>query len=132
MPDADATPGKGFAPDVPQETPGFFLKGSAHLGWGMKSRLSSIFDPESGRTVMLAFDHGYIMGPTSGIERLDLAIPPLVPYADTLMCTRGGLVSCIPPESRSRRSTPPYRPSYTTCSKERAPWTQRSGSLPFR
>jgi 3-hydroxy-5-phosphonooxypentane-2,4-dione thiolase len=89
---------KNFAVDVPAETHGFFLKGSAHLGWGMKNRLSRIFDPRSGRTVMLAFDHGYIMGPTSGIERMDLVIPHLAPHADCLMCTRGALASCIPPE----------------------------------
>jgi 3-hydroxy-5-phosphonooxypentane-2,4-dione thiolase len=90
---------KNFHADVPQESPGFFLKGSAHLGWGMKNRLSRIFNPVSGRTVMLAFDHGYIVGPTTGLERLDLAIPPLIPYADCLMCTRGAIQSCIPPES---------------------------------
>lgn len=28
---------------------------------------------------MLAFDHGYIMGPTAGLERIDLVIPPLIP-----------------------------------------------------
>jgi putative autoinducer-2 (AI-2) aldolase len=92
--------GKSFAVDVPQETPGFFLKGSAHLGWGMKNRLSRIFDPTSGRTVMLAFDHGYIVGPTSGLERMDLAIPPLIPHADCLMCTRGAILTCMPPEMR--------------------------------
>ncbi len=103
MPDADPSQGKagaGFAVDVPATDRGFFLKGSAHLGWGMQNRLSRIFDPQSGRTVMLAFDHGYIMGPTSGLERLDLAIPPLIPHADCLMCTRGALQSCMPPEAR--------------------------------
>jgi putative autoinducer-2 (AI-2) aldolase len=101
MADADLAQGgegKSFAPDVPQKTPGFFLKGSAHLGWGMKNRLSRIFDPKSGRTVMLAFDHGYIVGPTSGLERMDLAIPPLIPHADCLMCTRGAILTCMPPE----------------------------------
>jgi len=91
---------KNFHTDVPVETAGFYLKGSAHLPWGMKDRLSRIFNPASGRTVMLAFDHGYIMGPTSGLERIDLAIPPLIPYADCLMCTRGAIQSCIPPASR--------------------------------
>jgi len=102
MPDADtskkAAKEKNFAVDTPQETPGFFLKGAAHLGWGMKNRLSRIFNPTSGKTVMLAFDHGYIMGPTSGIERMDLVIPPLMPHVDCLMCTRGALKTCIPPE----------------------------------
>lgn len=96
--DKSAGPAKDFSVDVPMETPGFFLKGSAHLNWGMKNRLSRIFNPKSGKTVMLAFDHGYIMGPTSGLERIDLSIPPLLPYTDCLMCARGALRSCIPPE----------------------------------
>ena len=49
---------------------------------------------------MLAFDHGYFMGPTSGIERMDLRIPPLIPHIDVLMCTRGALRTCIPPETQ--------------------------------
>jgi putative autoinducer-2 (AI-2) aldolase len=48
---------------------------------------------------MLAFDHGYFQGPTTGLERIDLNIVPLVPYADALMATRGALRACIPPES---------------------------------
>jgi len=96
--DKSAGPAKDFSIDVPMETPGFFLRGSAHLNWGMKNRLSRIFNPKSGRAVMLAFDHGYIMGPTSGLERIDLSIPPLLPYTDCMMCARGALRSCIPPE----------------------------------
>jgi len=104
MPDADdktkaAQKEKDFAVDVPMQTPGFFLKGAAHLDWGMKNRLSRIFNPRTGRTLMLAFDHGYIMGPTSGIERMDLRIPPLIPHVDCLMCTRGALRTCMPPET---------------------------------
>ncbi|MCP4642541.1 MAG: 3-hydroxy-5-phosphonooxypentane-2,4-dione thiolase [bacterium] len=102
MPDADKSKSaqdKDFGIGIPMETPGFFLKGSAHLNWGMKNRLSRIFNPKSGRTVMLAFDHGYIMGPTSGIERVDLTIPPLIPHVDCLMCARGVLRSCIQPET---------------------------------
>lgn len=78
---------------------GFFLKGMEHCDWGMKDRLSRIFDVNTGKTVMLAFDHGYIMGPTSGLERLDLKILPLIEYADSLMCTRGALRSVVPPTS---------------------------------
>ncbi len=90
---------KDFQTGVPMQTPGFFLRGSAHLDWGVKNRLSRIFNSKTGRTVMLAFDHGYIMGPTSGLERMDLAIPPLIPFVDCLMCTRGGLRACVPPEA---------------------------------
>lgn len=74
----------------------FHVKGASSLGWGMKDRLSRIFNPATGRTVMLAFDHGFIMGPTSGLERIDLSIVPLVRYADCLMCTRGILQTSIP------------------------------------
>jgi putative autoinducer-2 (AI-2) aldolase len=98
MADLDAVKqSKEFHADVPQKTEGFFLKGSNAYDWGMKNRLARIFDPESGNTVMLAFDHGYFQGPTTGLERVDLSINPLIPYADTLMLTRGILRSIIPP-----------------------------------
>jgi putative autoinducer-2 (AI-2) aldolase len=83
---------------VPIEKKAFFLKGLDNYDWGIKDRMSRIFDSKSGNTVMLAFDHGYIMGPTSGLERIDLGIIPLTEYADCLMCTRGVLRSCVPPE----------------------------------
>ncbi|MFH1490296.1 MAG: 3-hydroxy-5-phosphonooxypentane-2,4-dione thiolase [Pseudomonadota bacterium] len=98
MPDMDEMKeGKKYHADTPQETEGFFLKGSNSLDWGMKNRLARIFNPESGRTVMLAVDHGYFQGPTTGLERIDLNILPLVPHADTLMLTRGILRSIVPP-----------------------------------
>jgi 3-hydroxy-5-phosphonooxypentane-2,4-dione thiolase len=100
MPDPsgkDKANDKNFGIGIPVETPGFFLEGGSHLDWGMKNRLSRIFNPKTGRTLMLAFDHGYIMGPTSGIERMDLQIPPLIPHIDCLMCTRGALRTCIDP-----------------------------------
>jgi len=90
---------KNFHVDVPMKTEGFFLRGSNALDWGMKNRLSRIFNPATGRTVMLAFDHGYLMGPTTGLERLDLNIAPLLPQIDCLMCTRGALRTCIGPET---------------------------------
>jgi putative autoinducer-2 (AI-2) aldolase len=97
MADADTASAKSYKVNVPAPSQPFFLKGSDNLDWGMKNRLSNIFSPESGRTVMLAFDHGYFLGPTSGLERIDLDIVPLTPFADTLMLTRGILRSCIPP-----------------------------------
>lgn len=84
---------------IPVKKSAFFLKGLDHLDWGMKDRLSRIFNPKSGNTVMLAFDHGYIMGPTSGLERMDLTITPLIEHADCIMCTRGALRSIVPPTS---------------------------------
>ncbi|MFS0868174.1 3-hydroxy-5-phosphonooxypentane-2,4-dione thiolase [Microbacterium sp. 179-B 1A2 NHS] len=78
---------------------GFHLKGQAGQDWGMRARLSRVFDPADGKTVMLAFDHGYFQGPTSGLERLDRSILPLVPQADALMCTRGALRTTIPADT---------------------------------
>ena len=98
MPDVDdLKEGKKYFSGTPQKTEGFFLKGSNSLEWGMKNRLARIFNPVSGHTVMLAFDHGYIMGPTSGLERMDLTIVPLIEHADCIMCTRGALRTLVPP-----------------------------------
>lgn len=83
--------------DVPFENETYGLRGSNSLDWGTKNRLANIFNPDSNRTVMLAVDHGYFMGPTSGLERIDVTIVPLLRYADTLMCTRGILRTTIPP-----------------------------------
>jgi putative autoinducer-2 (AI-2) aldolase len=66
----------------------------------MKNRLARVFNPASGRTVMLAVDHGYFQGPTSGLERIDLSIVPLLPQCDALFCTRGILRSVIPADTQ--------------------------------
>jgi 3-hydroxy-5-phosphonooxypentane-2,4-dione thiolase len=98
MPDTDnIKESKQFYPDVPMKASAFFLRGSNALDWGMQNRLARIFSPKTGRTVMLAFDHGYFQGPTTGLERIDLSIVPLAPYADALMVTRGALRTSIPP-----------------------------------
>ena len=91
MPEADTSKAeKNFYTDVPQQNEAFFLKGSNAYDWGMKNRLARIFDSTSGKTVMLAFDHGYFQGPTTGLERPDITILPLAPHADALMLTRDG------------------------------------------
>jgi len=69
------------------------------MDWGMKNRLSKIIKPKDGHTVMLAVDHGYFMGPTTGLEKLDEMVKPLLPYADVLMPTRGGLRNYIPADT---------------------------------
>jgi 3-hydroxy-5-phosphonooxypentane-2,4-dione thiolase len=97
MPEVDVKETKEYYLDIAQTCQPFFLKGSGALDWGMQNRLARIFRPESGRTVMLAIDHGYYQGPTSGLERVDVNIVPLCPYADALMLTRGILRSVIPP-----------------------------------
>ena len=88
---------KEYYLDIPQKSESFFLKGLNALDWGMQNRLARIFNPKTGRTVMLAFDHGYFQGATTGLERIDVKIMPLAPYADTLMLTRGILRSIVPP-----------------------------------
>lgn len=100
MPDLDdVKETKNYYADIPQKSEAFFLKGANSLDWGMKNRLARIFNPDSGRTVMLAIDHGYFQGPTTGLERIDVSILPLVPHADTLMLTRGILRTLIPPST---------------------------------
>jgi 3-hydroxy-5-phosphonooxypentane-2,4-dione thiolase len=67
------------------------------MDWGMKNRISKIIKPRDGKTVMLAVDHGYFMGPTTGLENIKIMVDPLLRYADTLMLTRGGLRNYIDP-----------------------------------
>lgn len=65
------------------------------MSWGLENRLSRIIRPEDNRTVMLAVDHGYFLGPTTGLEVPCESVGPLAPYADTLMLTRGMLRTSI-------------------------------------
>jgi putative autoinducer-2 (AI-2) aldolase len=67
------------------------------MSWGMKNRLSRIIKPQDGRAVMLAVDHGYFLGPTSGLEEPRKTIEPLLPYADSIMLTRGVLRTSVDP-----------------------------------
>ena len=94
---------KEYYLNVPFRQEGFYVKGAANSDWGMKNRLAHLFDPKSGNTVMLAFDHGYIMGPTSGLERIDVVIPPLIPHVNVLMGTWGVLRSCIDPAMQTAK-----------------------------
>jgi len=65
------------------------------MDWGLKNRIAQIIKPDTGRTVMLAVDHGYFLGPTSGLEVPAKTIKPLLPYADALMLTRGVLRTSV-------------------------------------
>ena len=67
------------------------------MDWGMRNRLARVIKPQTGRTVMLAIDHGYFQGPTTGLEQPAGTIRPLVPYADALMLTRGVLRTSVDP-----------------------------------
>ncbi len=63
----------------------------------MKNRLSRIIRAGSGRCVMLAVDHGYFQGPTTGLSNLGKTVEPLLHYADALMITRGAVRNWIDP-----------------------------------
>ncbi len=67
------------------------------MDWGLANRLARILRPDTGRTVMLAVDHGYFQGPTTGLEEPGATVAPLLPHADSLMLTRGVLRACVPP-----------------------------------
>jgi len=89
--------GKEFHLDTPPLKMDFHVKGMDNADWGMKDRLSRIFNPKSGNALILAFDHGYIMGAATGLERLDILIPSLAEDIDVFMATRGALRTCVPP-----------------------------------
>ena len=65
------------------------------MDWGLQNRLARIIKPHSGRGVMLAVDHGYFLGPTERLEVPRKTIQPLLPYADSLMLTRGVLRTSV-------------------------------------
>jgi 3-hydroxy-5-phosphonooxypentane-2,4-dione thiolase len=88
---------KEFHLNVPPLKMDYHIKGMDNADWGMKDRMSRIFNPKSGNTLMLAFDHGYIMGASTGLERLDILIPQLAEDIDVFMATRGALRTCVPP-----------------------------------
>jgi len=68
------------------------------MDWGMQNRLAKIIHPKDGRCLMLAVDHGYFLGPTERLEVPRRAINPLLPYADSLMLTRGILRTSVDPK----------------------------------
>ncbi|HGY2888448.1 TPA: 3-hydroxy-5-phosphonooxypentane-2,4-dione thiolase [Morganella morganii] len=92
----DIRDGKDFGLNTPQKNTLYTLKGCGSLDWGMQSRLARIFNLQDNKTVMLAFDHGYFQGPTTGLERIDINIAPLFEHTDVLMCTRGILRAQVP------------------------------------
>jgi len=69
------------------------------MDFGIKNRLSRIFKPKTGKTVMLAVDHGYFQGPTTGLKDLKSTVTPLVSHADCIFITRGMLRTSIDPRS---------------------------------
>ena len=71
---------KIYFEDIPQRRSPFDLKGLDNVDWGMKDRLSKIFNPIDNRSLMLAFDHGYFMGSTRGLERVDISIQDIAKH----------------------------------------------------
>lgn len=69
------------------------------MDWGMKNRFSRIIRPNDGRCVMLAVDHGYFLGPTERLEVPYKTIKPLLPFADSIMLTRGILRTSVNPST---------------------------------
>jgi len=65
----------------------------------MKNRLTRIFNQNSSKSVMLAVDHGYFQGPTTGLKNPRETISPLLPYSDCLFVTRGILRNCVSPSA---------------------------------
>lgn len=71
------------------------------MDWGMQNRMSRIISPLTNRCVMLAVDHGYFQGPTTGLQQPGKTVAPLLEYADALMLTRGVLRSQVPTDLRA-------------------------------
>ncbi len=71
------------------------------MDFGMKNRLNKIFNPDTGKTVMLAVDHGYFQGPTTGLRNFKQTVDPLLEHADCLFVTRGMLRNCVDPKTRT-------------------------------
>jgi putative autoinducer-2 (AI-2) aldolase len=69
------------------------------MDFGIRNRLSRIIKPKTGKAVMLAVDHGYFQGPTTGLRDIRKTVTPLIPHADCLFITRGMLRTCIDPGS---------------------------------
>jgi putative autoinducer-2 (AI-2) aldolase len=70
----------------------------AYLDIGIQSRMNRIINPKDHRVVMLAVDHPYFQGPTTGLRNMSNTIKTLLPYCDCLMTTRGAVRSNIATE----------------------------------
>ena len=90
-------PSKNFHTDTAPGKTNYHIKGMDNMSWGMKDRMSRIFNPKSGNALILAVDHGYISGATKGLERLDILLPELQEDIDVVMATRGAIRTCLPP-----------------------------------
>ena len=98
MPEQDANEPKQFHQGTPQQNRAFYLKGAGAYDWGLQNRMSRVFRPPKGRTVMLAVDHGYFQGPTHGLEKPGAVASLLAPHVDALFVTRGVLRAAVDPK----------------------------------
>jgi putative autoinducer-2 (AI-2) aldolase len=71
---------------------------NAYLDVGIQSRMNRIISPKDNRVVMLAIDHPYFQGPTTGLRSMSATIKTLLPYCDCLMTTRGAVRANMAPE----------------------------------
>ncbi len=65
------------------------------MDWGKQNRMARILNPDTGRGVWLAVDHGYFLGPTRKLEQPRKTVEPLLQYCDALFITRGMLRTCV-------------------------------------
>jgi putative autoinducer-2 (AI-2) aldolase len=68
---------------------------NTYVDIGIQSRMNRIISPKDNRVVMLAIDHPYFQGPTTGLRNMSKTIKTLLPYCDCLMTTRGAVRSNI-------------------------------------
>ena len=68
--------------------------------FGKINRMSRIFSPDTGNTVMLAIDHGMALGPMSGLENPKAVLDLLIPYIGSVMLNKGILRQCLEPGGR--------------------------------
>ncbi|HPD38127.1 MAG TPA: 3-hydroxy-5-phosphonooxypentane-2,4-dione thiolase [Mesotoga infera] len=64
--------------------------------FGKANRLSRIFN-RSGKTIMLALDHGMALGPMQGLERPAEMLDKLTSFTDSIMLNKGILRNCYTP-----------------------------------
>ena len=56
---------------------------------GYQNRLSRILSPKTGRSLIIAIDHGMALGPMTGIEKPGAVFEALEPYTDAWLMTKG-------------------------------------------
>ena len=81
----------------PRTGKGKYIKGSDHMDWGMRNRLSRLIQKD-GHCFFMPIDHGYFQGPTRCLEQPGETVRDLLDYSDALFVTRGVLRSSIDPD----------------------------------